>query len=289
MKHVLLTDAIDMYLTDMRERKEAPETTLKSTRNSLLRFARYAAEQGVVFIQDIDEANHAIPYKKHISGMADNTVKSYIMRIRGLFAFAIEQQWMQHNPFARIVTREGVSEPPTIITRDQLNTVLYHARNYTLYTIYLVGGDAGLRISEILNLEINHINFEERLLTVHKGKGDKTRHVPMTPRLTDELKKYITTHRPKVGDLNRIFLMPTGRVVQPGFVNNDLKKIAQEQFGVKLTSHMLRHSFATTLYNKSQNILGVSELLGHKSINTTERYLHVSREQSRKLIDSLNE
>lgn len=289
MKHVLLTEAIDMYLTDMRERKEAPETTLKSTRNSLWRFARYAAEHDVVYIQDVTETNHAIPYKKHLSGMADNTVKSYIMRIRGLFAFAIEQEWVQHNPFGRIVTREGVSEPPTIITRDQLNTVLYHARNYTLYTIYLVGGDAGLRISEILNLELDHINFEERLLTVRKGKGDKTRHVPMTPRLTDELKKYIATYRPNVGKSNRIFLMPTGRVVQPGFVNFDLKNIAQEQFGVKLTSHMLRHSFATTLYNKSQNILGVSELLGHKSINTTERYLHVSREQSRKLIDSLNE
>lgn len=289
MKHVLLSDAIEMYLTDMRERKEAPETTLKSTRNSLWRFARYAAEHDVVYIQDVTEANHAIPYKKHLSGMADNTVKSYIMRIRGLFTFAIDQQWMQLNPFARIVTREGASEPPTIITRDQLNTVLYHARNYTLYTIYLVGGDAGLRISEILNLEINHINFEERLLTVLKGKGDKTRHVPMTPRLTNELKKYIVTHRPNVGNSNRIFLMPTGRVVQPGFVNNDLKAIAQEQFGVKLTSHMLRHSFATTLYNKSQNILGVANLLGHKSINTTERYLHISREQNRKLIDSLNE
>lgn len=289
MKHVLLNDAIDMYLTDLKERKEAPETTLKSTRNSLFRFARYAAKHGVVYIQDISETNHAIPYKKHLSGMADNTVKSYIMRIRGLFTFAIDQQWMNYNPFGRIVTREGVSEPPTIITREQMNTVLYHARNYTLYTIYLVGGDAGLRISEILNLELDHINFEERLLTVRKGKGDKTRHVPMTPRLTTELKKYIATHRPNVGDSNRIFLMPTGRIVQPGFVNGDLKKIAQEQFGVKLTSHMLRHSFATTLYNKSQNILCVSDLLGHKSINTTERYLHVSREESRKLIDSLNE
>lgn len=289
MKHVLLTDAIDMYLTDMRERKEAPETTLKSTRNSLWRFARYAAEHGAVYIQDITEMGYAVPYKKNLSGKADNTIRSYIMRVRGLFTFAVEQHWMQDNPFSRIITREGVTEQPTIISRAQLNTVLYHAKNYTLYTIYLVGGDAGLRISEILNLELDHVDFTNRLLTVKKGKGDKTRFVPMTQRLKKELKLYIDVRRPKIGDSNLIFVMPNGRAVQPGFVNLDLTQIAAEQFGLKLTSHMLRHSFATTLYEQKKDIVGVAELLGHKSINTTERYLHVSRERSRKLIEGLNE
>lgn len=289
MKRVLLNDAIDLYLEDLKERKESPETTLKSKRNTLRSFAEYATERGAVYIQDITEMGYAIPYKKQLSDKADNTVRSYIMRVRGLFTFAVEQRWMEHNPFARIVTREGVTEPPTIISRDQLDVVLYHAKNYTLYTIYLVGGDAGLRISEILALELNHLNFEERVLTVKKGKGEKTRVVPMTPRLTKELKRYIDSRRPKAGHLNNVFLMPTGRVVQPGFVNQDLKKIAAAQFGLNLTTHMLRHSFATTLYNQNQNVLVVSNLLGHKSIDTTERYLHVSHEQNRKAIDRLNE
>ncbi|WP_228620742.1 tyrosine-type recombinase/integrase [Exiguobacterium sp.] len=251
-------------------------------------FARYAAERGAVYIQDITEMGYAVPYKKQLSGKADNTIRSYVMRVRGLFTFAVEQRWIEENPFGRIVTREGVTEPPTILSRDQLDTVLYHAKNYTLYTIYIVGGDAGLRISEILNLELNHVDFTNRLLTVKKGKGDKTRVVPMTPRLTKELKLYIDIRRPKTGNTNHIFLMPRGRVVQPGFVNLDLKQIAAEQFGLNLTSHMLRHSFATTLYEQKKDIVGVAELLGHKSINTTERYLHVSRERTRQLIEGLN-
>lgn len=288
MKRVLLNDAIDLYLEDLKERKESPETTLKSKRNTLRSFAEYAAERGAVYIQDITEMGYAVPYKKHLSGKADNTVRSYIMRVRGLFTFAVEQRWVEQNPFSRIITREGVTEPPTLVSRDQLDVVLYHAKNYTLYTIFLVGGDAGLRISEILDLELDHINFEERLLTVMKGKGGKTRVVPMTQRLTKELKLYIDVRRPKTGNSNNIFLMPTGRVVQPGFVNQDLKEIAAEQFGLHLTSHMLRHSFATTLYEQKKDIVGVAELLGHKSISTTERYLHVSRERTRQLIDGLN-
>lgn len=277
MKKVLLHDAIHQYLNDLEVRREKPATTLKSYRNTLRRFEQFALERGAIYIQDVTERRHAVTYKQSLHDKADNTVRSYVMTVRSLFAFAIEKGWVKDNPFARIITRE------------QLDVVLYHARNATLYTIYLVGGDAGLRISEILNLELDHLDFEERMLTVFKGKGDKMRHVPMTDRLASELKRYIQSDRVKGTDSNRVFLMPSGRDVQPNFVNEDLKKIAAKQLGLHLTSHMLRHSFATTLYNKSHNMLVVKDLLGHKSIDTTERYLHVSQDQNRRAIDKLND
>ncbi|WP_070328420.1 tyrosine-type recombinase/integrase [Exiguobacterium aurantiacum] len=289
MKKMLLHDAITAYLEDLETRREKPETTLKSYRNTLRRFEQFALERGAVYIQDVTEKKHAVPYKQSINDKADNTVRSYIMAVRSLFTFAMERRWVKQNPFSRIVTRESVQKQPTILSRDQLNTVLYHARNTTLYTIYLVGGDAGLRISEILNLELNHLDFENSILIVWKGKGKKTRLIPMTPRLAQELKTYIEKDRPNVGDSNHVFLMPSGRVVQANFVNDDLKQIAKAQLGLHLTSHMLRHSFATTLYNQSHDILAVADLLGHTSTKTTERYLHVSQERSRKLIEGLNE
>ncbi|WP_214891712.1 tyrosine-type recombinase/integrase [Exiguobacterium sp. s142] len=289
MKKMLLHDAITTYLEDLETRREKPETTLKSYRNTLRRFEQFALERGAVYIQDVTEKKHAVPYKQSINDKADNTVRSYIMAVRSLFTFAMERRWVKQNPFSRIVTRESVQKQPTILSRDQLNTVLYHARNTTLYTIYLVGGDAGLRISEILKLELNHLDFEKNLLIVRKGKGAKTRLIPMTPRLAQELKTYIEKDRPNVGDSNYVFLMPSGRVVQANFVNEDLKQIAKAQLGLHLTSHMLRHSFATTLYDQTQNILLVGSILGHKSTQTTERYLHVSQEQSRKALEGLNE
>lgn len=289
MKKILLQDAIHAYLSDLEVRREKPETTLKSYRNTLRRFEQFAAERGAVHIQDITETKHAVPYKKSLHGKADNTIRSYIMTVRSLFTFAIEQRWVKQNPFGRIVTRESIQKQPVILSRDQLNIVLHHARNATLYTIYLVGGDAGLRISEILNLELDHLNFEQNVLTVHKGKGNKTRLIPMTPRLAAELKTYIENDRPQAGNSNHVFLMPSGRVVRANFVNEDLKQIAKAKLGLHLTSHMLRHSFATTLYDQHQNILLVGSLLGHKSTQTTERYLHVSQEQSRKAIEGLND
>lgn len=111
------------------------------------------------------------------------------MTVRSLFTFAIEQRWVKHDPFSRIDKHESVQTQPIIISRDQLlNKILSNARNATLYTIYLVGGDSGLRISKILNLQPEYLDFEEEILTFPKGKGDKTQIIPMSKRLVTELK-----------------------------------------------------------------------------------------------------
>lgn len=289
MKKILLNDAINAYLEDLEVRREKPKTTLRSYRNTLRRFEEFATKRGAVYIQDITEQKHALPYKASLRDKANNTSRSYIMTVRSLFTFTVKQKWIKENPFSNIVTKEGVQKEPVILTREQLDIVLYHAKNMTLYTIYLVGGDAGLRISEILDLELRHLDFEHNTLLVESGKGDKSRVLPMTPRLAQELKRYIEKDRPKIGTLNNVFLMPSGRVVRPNFVNEDLKQISNEHMGFHLTTHMLRHSFATTVYEICNDVLIVKELLGHESTGTTERYLHVSRKKSREVLNQLNE
>lgn len=288
MKKVLLNEAIKTYLEDLAVRREKPNTTLKSYRNTLRRFEQFVTERGAMYIHDVTETKHALPFKASLNAKANNTVRSYVMTVRSLFTFAIKQKWIKVNPFSNIVTKDGVQKEATVITREQLDIVLYHARNMTLYTIYLVGGDAGLRISEILNLELHHLDFKSKTIFVERGKGDKSRAVPMTPRLVVELKRYVEKYRPKVGDSNHVFLMPSGRVVLPNFVNEDLKKVAKEHLGLHLTSHMLRHSFATTVYELCKDLLVAKELLGHESIETTERYLHVSRKKSREILEKMN-
>ncbi|WP_214825834.1 tyrosine-type recombinase/integrase [Exiguobacterium algae] len=288
MKKMLLHDAIQCFLEDLEVRREKPETTLKTYRNTLGRFETFVSARGVVYIQDVMEDKHARPYKASLNGLADNTVRTYIMAIRSLFTFALQKRWVKQNPFQHIVTRSTVQRQQTIISRDQFETILHYARNATLYAIYLVGGDAGLRISETLALELHHLDFRHQMILVANGKGDKARHVPMSARLAKELSHYIEKDRPQAGNSNLVFLMPKGTPVRANFVNEDLKKIAEKHLGIELTTHQLRHSFATTVYNNMHDLMVVKELLGHERVETTERYLHVTREQTRKAIEGLN-
>lgn len=287
MKKMLLTEAIHLFLEDLEVRREKPKTTLKTYRNTLGRFETFVAERGVCYIQDITEQDHARPYKTSLNGLADNTVRTYVMSVRSLFTFAVQKRWIDENPFQQIVTRNAVQKQQTVISRAQLDTILRYARNATLYTIYLVGGDAGLRISETLALELHHLDFRQKTILVANGKGDKARLVPMTDRLAKELKGYIERDRPD-SESNLVFLMPKGTPVRANFVNEDLKQVALEHLGIELTTHQLRHSFATTIYNNDPDLMVVKQLLGHERVETTERYLHVSHAQTRKAIDGLN-
>lgn len=169
-----------------------------------------------------------------------------------------------------------LNEPDAPLARiDELHRVLW---NQGLMSLLLV-----LKEDEVVAYSLVQRPFQRE-----EGQRNDPRIITTLSLLSDALELRQLIDATESGNSNNIFLMPTGRVVQPGFVNKDLKDIAAEQFGLHLTSHMLRHSFATTLYEQRKDIVGVAELLGHKSISTTERYLHVSRERTRQLIEGLN-
>jgi site-specific recombinase XerD len=291
MKNILFQDAIELYIEDLIVRRELPKTTIKTYRNTLRRFENFVAQRNVLYLQDVTYLEHALPYKLSLQekGLSNCTIRAYIMSVRSLFTFAVQQKWVTDNPFAQIITKDGVQKKPNVITRQQLNLVLYQAKNATLYAIYLAGGDAGLRISEILDLEISHLDFENNVLYVNKGKGEKQRIIPMRPRLAKELKDYIEKDRPKFPNSPYVFLMPSGRQVRSNYVNEDLKCISEKYFDVHLTTHMLRHSFATSCYRNGASLMVIRQLLGHKHVQTTERYLHVTDKEVRNAVDGLDD
>ena len=171
----------------------------------------------------------------------------------------------------------------------QVNQLLHHAHNATLYNIFLIGCDAGFRISETLDLKLEDVSFETNDLTIRHGKGNKMREVPMTERIRKSLERYIQVERPKTDkDSRYLFIMPSGTKVRGNYVNKYLLEVSEEQLGFGITSHVLRHSFATELYNADVKVTKISRLLGHASTETTELYLHISKEQNQETIEVLN-
>ena len=137
----------------------------------------------------------------------------------------------------------------------------------------LVQYAAGMRLNEAAHLKISDIDSQRMQLRIGNGKGQKTRIVPMAPRLLTELREYWKVYRPS------LYLFP-GKTpdvpLQPTTIQK-MCKVAAKEAGIlkNVTPHTMRHSYATGLLEAGVDLLMISRLLGHASFSTTMIYLHV--------------
>ena len=193
-------------------------------------------------------------------------------------------------------------ELPVVLTREQVRNLLVHIRlrryRIPLKLIYC----AGLRVSECLNLTIHDIRGDEGKLWIRRGKGCKDRMVPLAPTMVEDLRRYWAFHRhplllfPNVGrghcTPDRVAArMHAATSPMPISSLQTLMVGARRVLGIPEASlHTLRHSFATHLVEAGASLHAVQALLGHKHINTTMVYLHLthrSEEDSRNLMAEL--
>jgi site-specific recombinase XerD len=134
---------------------------------------------------------------------------------------------------------------------------------------------AGLRRMELLQLKPADIDSERMLVKVKQGKGRKDRYTILSPKALDLLRIHYKFNKPKV-----YLFEPNGRPgrqVSVGTINNIVKQsVARAKITKNVSCHTLRHSFATHLLEKGVNLKLIQEFLGHTSIRTTSRYLHLT-------------
>lgn len=148
-----------------------------------------------------------------------------------------------------------------------------------------IGAYAGLRVSEIVKLQVEHVDFEDGMLEVHAGKGDKDRNVPMHPRLASALRLYLAER--KTG-----WVFGSGRGssghLTPRAVQLMIHATAERAEIVRhVTPHKLRHSFATLLLASGADLLEIKDLLGHSSVATTQIYAACLPERLRGAVERL--
>lgn len=141
----------------------------------------------------------------------------------------------------------------------------------------------GLRVSELCNLKIEDINFTALHLKV-LGKGSKERIVPFSEELASYLTLYLQQREKIVNPF--VFVHQNGKRVSRQYLFLEIKKYALEK-GIKknIHPHLFRHTFATNLLENGANLRQVQALLGHKNIETTEIYTHVSKKKEREIYD----
>lgn len=140
----------------------------------------------------------------------------------------------------------------------------------------------GTRISELINLELNQIDFDECIIRV-TGKGKKDRIIPIGGKAIEYLKEYILNYRIfllKFETNNYVFLNKDGKKISRQGFFKILKNLAQKSgINKEISPHTLRHSFATHLLNHGADLRIIQELLGHENLETTEIYSHLSNKK----------
>ena len=154
-------------------------------------------------------------------------------------------------------------------------------------SIFLLMWGYGLRISEVLSIKLKHLKYTEFILV--KSKGKKDRSLPILP----ELKKYIFKMLREVPfcikDDDYIFLGKRGKKLNPVIIQRELSRIRREQhLPENTTPHSLRHTFATQLLDNKVDLRSIQELLGHKSLSTTQKYTAVDVNKIRETIENFH-
>jgi integrase/recombinase XerD len=165
---------------------------------------------------------------------------------------------------------------PEVLSRTEVTRIIDAPANLKHRVILMTAYSAGLRLSEIANLKVNHIDSAQMRIRVEQGKGRKDRYTLLSERLLDELRTYWKVYKPE----SYLFFSKTRDC--PMCVTSIQRMYTRAKLDAGVTKgqgiHTLRHCFASHLLEAGYDLRKIQILLGHRSLSTTVIYLHVSRD-----------
>lgn len=205
--------------------------------------------------------------------------------LKTFFDFCIIMEYRLDNPVLGI-NKPKLSKPlPRCLTKAQVKTLLLHLdtiswfnelsarRNQAIVRTFLL---SGVRLSELLNLQSNHVNVLEQTLLIKKGKGQKDRLIPIHPELFPYLKIYNKTKGEKTTHYYFSSIRSDSRLTEKNLYA--IFKRLQKACGFHVIPHMLRHTFGKLSIEANLNPFTLKTILGHADISTTQIYVHLGNE-----------
>lgn len=254
------------YIDDLRLRNKSPRT-IETYVLRVVQFARHFGRSPEVLGPDELRA-----YQQHLvgRGVSWSTFNQTVCALRFLYQVTLGRpEEIKHLPFAK---RPRLL--PTVLSPDEVVRFLAAALPGRDRMLLELAYGCGLRLKELLGLQVTDIDGARRVLHLREGKGQKERLVPLSPLLLEALRDYWRVYRPAT------WLFP-GVKPQTALTGGTVQRICQRtarRAGLtkRIHPHTLRHSCATHLLEAGVDLLSVQALLGHSHFNTTAKYLHIS-------------
>ncbi len=281
-----MCEKIEEFKRFLKNIKNLSDNSIKAYENDLKSFFRFTNKkvESIVY----DDLEQYI-YDQRMKELSTNTLIRRIASLKGFFRFLLQRGYIKSDPTAMMQKMKKTKPLPKFLTEseiDRLFSVIDTStkkglRDYTMLYLMLM---TGMRVSELLNLQIEDIDFYNSYITVRMGKGRKDRIIPLNDSIKALLKEYLSKTRPKHG----IFDNENSSKSRRGVLYVIKKYCKKAKIEKNITPHTFRHTFATLLLKKGENIRLVQSLLGHSNISTTAIYLHIIDEEKKKAVESLS-
>jgi integrase/recombinase XerC len=291
-----MDELIERYLQYLRYERNASPHTIRNYRSDLLQFRDFLGQakgEAAVEIKRVDALRirsflaHLFEREKKKSSIARK-----LAAVRAFFKFLQRERVLEGSPAATVSTPKLDKKLPHIMTEEEMNSFLDRLVEAAALGDPMMKRDrailellyaSGLRVSELVGLDLRSVNFGDGIVLV-RGKGRKERIVPFGSKARQALNDYLPV-REKILKENRtgepaLFLNRRGRRLTTRSVDRLVKHYVRT-FGpdVRVSPHSLRHAFASHLLTEGADLRAIQEMLGHKSLATTQKYTQVSIKQ----------
>lgn len=290
--------AVARFLAYLRDQKRSSEQTLRAYRSDLDQLAAYLAklhgDEGVPGPDGIDTlAVRGFVASLSREGLARSSISRKLSTVRSFLSHAVREGRIDANPAETIRSPRVPRHLPATLTVDEVFNLLDRIQSHDVAAlrdraILELLYAAGLRVSELVGLDLNDVDLPGLLVRV-MGKGNKERVVPFGKKAAESLRNWLAGSRPLRaggGHPTAVFLNQRGGRLTDRSVRRivDLR-LDEAAIHAHISPHALRHSFATHLLGAGADLRAIQELLGHASLSTTQRYTHVSTDALMQVYD----
>lgn len=291
-----MDELIERYVNYLQYERNASPHTIRNYRSDLLQFRDFLSQgrgRAPVDVAAIDTLRiRAFLAHLYSNEKKKTSIARKLAAVRAFFKFLGREHRLEKNPAATVSTPKLDKNLPRIMTEEEMNTFLDQVGKAAQSGDPMLRRDrailellyaSGLRVSELTGLDLRSVNFGDEMVLV-RGKGRKERIVPFGSKAKQALDEYLPVrekllHEWTTGEA-ALFLNARGRRLTARSVDRLLKKHVRSMGpDIKVSPHSMRHAFASHLLTEGADLRAIQEMLGHKSLATTQKYTQVSIKQ----------
>jgi integrase/recombinase XerD len=284
---------IKEYLSYLQVEKGLSKNSCSSYKRDLSKLSNWSEKNNYNIVtlsrQDLREFLIDLGSEK----LSPTSVNRLISAIRGFYKYLMFDRHITKNPAEDLQSQQTTAYLPKFLNQDEMGQMLtipdvtteIGIRDRAILELMYA---CGLRVSEVCGLNFSDIELDAGILTC-KGKGNKTRKVPIGKSAVEWLKSYLPIRRKKENtEINNLFVSKNGKPISRQDVFYLVKDAGEKIGRDDVSPHTLRHTFATHLVQNSADIRSVQQMLGHADISTTQIYTHITDQHLRKTYEKFH-
>lgn len=280
-----MNEQINLFLRFLQNDKKLSDNTLQSYKRDITQFEKYVEENQIDYTKvDEKDVKEYLDYLQEI-GKKSSTVSRNLASIRSFYQYSVRTKKVLQDPTNSVQAPKIEKRVPSILTAKEVELLLEQPQDVDLKGIrdkamLEFAYATGMRVTEIISLNIDDVNFEEAYVSCKTGT--KQRNIPLGTMSLKALKDYVEQARPyiiKNDSVKSLFVNINGkRLTRQGFWK--IVKYYKEQAHITkdITPHVLRHSFATHLLQNGADLKAIQSMLGHSDISSTQVYMQFQDE-----------